>query len=109
MASESELRPFQVGLLAMIGSTRKARTRDPLYTGTVLRCPMPNSPFAVCAVVAAASFAPLIAQETKAISRLTTEHYFDLERVSDAQISPDGSRTVYTRQQVNKLEDKWNS
>src|SRR5213075_907278 len=40
---------------------------------------------------------------------LTTEHWLDWERVSDAQISPDGSRIVYTRQHVNKLEDKWES
>src|SRR5947209_9880517 len=47
------------------------------------------------------------AQETFSPTRLTTDHYFDLERISDAQISPDGSRIVYTRQQVNRLEDKW--
>jgi dipeptidyl aminopeptidase/acylaminoacyl peptidase len=29
--------------------------------------------------------------------------------VNDAQISPDGSRIVYTRQTVNQLEDKWES
>ena len=40
---------------------------------------------------------------------LTTEHYLNWERVSDAQISPDGSRIVYTRQAVNQLEDKWDS
>src|SRR5947207_9741278 len=49
------------------------------------------------------------AQETRSDTRLTTEHYLDWERVSDAQISPDGSRIVYTRQHVNKLEDKWDS
>jgi hypothetical protein len=32
-------------------------------------------------------------------NRLTTEHYFDLERISGPQISPDGARIVYTRQQ----------
>jgi len=47
------------------------------------------------------------AQETFAPNRLTTDHYFDLERISDAQISPDGTRIVYTRNQVNRLEDKW--
>ena len=49
------------------------------------------------------------AQETRSTTLLTTEHYLDWERVSDAQISPDGSRIVYTRQHVNKLEDKWDS
>jgi len=32
----------------------------------------------------------LVAQETRSSTRLTTEHYLDWERVSDAQISPDG-------------------
>src|SRR5262249_43513193 len=35
------------------------------------------------------------------------EHYFDLERIGDAQISPDGRRIIYTRTQVNRLEDRW--
>ena len=50
-----------------------------------------------------------VAQETPSPTRLTSEHYFDLERISGAQISPDGARIVYTRQQVNRLEDKWDS
>jgi dipeptidyl aminopeptidase/acylaminoacyl peptidase len=49
------------------------------------------------------------AQETRSSTLLTTEHYLDWERVSDAQISPDASRVVYTRQYVNQLEDKWES
>jgi dipeptidyl aminopeptidase/acylaminoacyl peptidase len=53
--------------------------------------------------------AALRAQETRSSTLLTTEHYLDWERVSDAQISPDGSRVVYTRQHVNQLEDKWES
>src|SRR5437763_1033511 len=53
--------------------------------------------------------AALRAQETGSDTLLTTEHWLDWERVSDAQISPDGSRIVYTRQHVNKLEDKWES
>src|SRR5438309_1820874 len=53
--------------------------------------------------------AALRAQETHSSTLLTTEHYLDWERVSDAQISPDGSRIVYTRQAVNTLEDKWES
>ena len=58
---------------------------------------------ALCAGVA------LRAQEKRSDTFLTTEHYLDWERVSDAQISPDGSRIVYTRQHVNQLEDKWDS
>lgn len=49
----------------------------------------------------------VMAQEKPSQTRLTTEHYFDLERIGDAQISPDGRRIVYTRQQVNRVEDKW--
>src|SRR5437763_599458 len=51
----------------------------------------------------------LRAQETRSSTRLTTEHYLDWERVADAQIAPDGSRIVYTRQYVNQIEDKWES
>src|SRR4030095_14351893 len=51
----------------------------------------------------------LVAQETRSSTLLTTEHYLNWERVNDAQISPDGSRIVYTRQAVNQLEDKWES
>jgi len=47
------------------------------------------------------------AQETRSATRLTNDHYFDFERVSNAQISPNGTRIVYTRQQVNKIEDRW--
>jgi dipeptidyl aminopeptidase/acylaminoacyl peptidase len=57
--------------------------------------------------VAALGSAALVAQETRSTTLLTTEHYLDWERVSDAQISPDGSRILYTREHVNKMEDKW--
>ena len=50
-----------------------------------------------------------VAQETRSATRLTNDHYFDFERVSNAQISPDGARIVYTRQQANKIEDRWDS
>jgi dipeptidyl aminopeptidase/acylaminoacyl peptidase len=65
----------------------------------------------IVAAVAAATIAgaALHAQEKPSSTLLTTEHYLDWERVSDAQISPDGSRIVYTRQAVNKLEDKFES
>src|SRR5258708_6835969 len=49
------------------------------------------------------------AQEQRSPNLLTTDHYMDLERISDAQIAPDGSRIVYTRQHVNVLDDKWDS
>jgi Tol biopolymer transport system component len=64
--------------------------------------------------VAAVAFAALggfalHSQETRSTTLLTTDHYLDWERVRDAQISPDGSRIVYTREHVNKLEDKWDA
>src|SRR5438067_10950200 len=64
----------------------------------------------ICSVaLAAAGGAALRAQEMRSDTLLTTEHYLDWERVSDAQIAPDGSRIVYTRQHVNAIEDKWES
>ena len=63
----------------------------------------------ICAAGTAVGSGGLKAQETRSDTFLTTEHWLDWERVSDAQISPDGSRIVYTRQHVNKLEDKWES
>ena len=60
-------------------------------------------------IAAAVAVSAISAQETKSATWLTTEHYMDLERVSDVQISPDGTRIVYTRQHVNALEDKWES
>ena len=61
---------------------------------------------AACAALAAFTAA---AQETRSATRLTNDHYFDFERVSNAQISPDGARIVYTREQANKIEDRWDS
>jgi len=61
----------------------------------------------IAAISVGAGVAPARAQETFSPNRLTTDHYFDLERITDAQISPDGTRVVYTRSQVNRLEDKW--
>ncbi|MFN2398752.1 MAG: prolyl oligopeptidase family serine peptidase [Gemmatimonadaceae bacterium] len=49
------------------------------------------------------------AQETPSDTLLTVGHYLDFESVGDPQISPDGSRIVYTRRWVNRLEDKWES
>jgi Tol biopolymer transport system component len=65
--------------------------------------------FAVAFAIAAIGSIALHGQETRSTTLLTTEHYLDWERVNDAQISPDGARIVYTRQAVNKLEDKWES
>ncbi len=53
--------------------------------------------------------APAAAQETPSDTLLTVEHYLDYEQVAGPQISPDGSRIVYTRRYVNRLEDRWES
>jgi dipeptidyl aminopeptidase/acylaminoacyl peptidase len=63
----------------------------------------------VVAAGIATAGAALGAQETPSATLLTTEHWLDWERVNDAQIAPDGSHIVYTRQTVNQLEDKWES
>src|SRR5580700_7352928 len=65
--------------------------------------------FAVLAVVVPLVAFTAAAQETHSATRLTNDHYFDLERVSNAQISPDGAHILYTRQQANKIEDRWDS
>lgn len=60
-------------------------------------------------LLAAALSVPGWSQEKPSPTRLTNDHYFDLERISDAQISPDGAHIVYIRQQANKIEDRWES
>ncbi len=50
-----------------------------------------------------------IPSPASAIDRLQLDTYLDMERVSDPQLSPDGSRVVYTRRMVNKVEDKWDA
>ena len=53
--------------------------------------------------------APCSAQETQSLNVFTTKHSLDLERISNAQISPDGRQIIYARGWVNQLEDKWES
>ena len=57
-------------------------------------------------VALAFATAPAAAQDA---DRLTVDRYMDWERVSDPQLSPDGSQIVYTRGWINKLEDRWES
>jgi dipeptidyl aminopeptidase/acylaminoacyl peptidase len=64
---------------------------------------------AVLAAFVSLAALPAGSQETRSATRLTNDRYFDFERVSNAQISPDGARIVYTRQQANKIEDRWDS
>ena len=46
---------------------------------------------------------PIEGQETV---RLSLDHYMDLETVSGPQISPDGSRVVYTRSWFDMVNDR---
>ncbi len=57
----------------------------------------------LAASLAAFAAAPLPAQQSRA---LQLEQYLDWEWVSNPQISPDGSRIVYTRQWVDKVNDR---
>ena len=49
-------------------------------------------------------FSTSVAAQTK--TRLSLEHYFEMEFVSDPQISPDGDRIVYTRQWIDRVNDR---
>lgn len=64
---------------------------------------------ASAAVLAFAMADGVSAQEKPSSTRLTIEHYLDLEQIGDAQISPDGKRIIYTRRVVNRMDDRWDS
>ena len=51
----------------------------------------------------------LAAQEKASDTLLTVDHYLDFETVSDPQISPDGTRIIYSRRFVDKQKDAWQS
>ncbi len=61
--------------------------------------------------LAALLFVPSVvrSQETASDTLLTVSHYLDWEQVAEPQISPDGSRIVYTRRWVNKIDDRWDA
>src|ERR687896_2592904 len=50
--------------------------------------------------------AVLAAQNTASSDRLTLDLYLEYETVSDPQISPDGSQIIYTRQWMDKQNDR---
>jgi dipeptidyl aminopeptidase/acylaminoacyl peptidase len=52
---------------------------------------------------------PAGAQEVPSDTLLTVNHFLNWERVSDPQIAPDGSRLVYTRSTVDRMQDRWES
>ena len=45
-------------------------------------------------------------QNSAASDRLTLDLYWEYEVVSDPQLSPDGSQIIYTRQWIDKVNDK---
>ncbi len=51
----------------------------------------------------------LAAQEKASDTLLTVDHYLDFESVSDPEISPDGTRIIYSRRFVDKQKDAWES
>ena len=58
-------------------------------------------------VIAPVALVP--AQEKKSDTLFTVEKFLDYEQVADPQISPDGTQIIYTRRQVNKLEDRFDA
>ena len=50
--------------------------------------------------------AALAAQNTAASDRLTLDLYWEYETVADPQLSPDGTQIIYTRQWIDKVNDK---
>ena len=66
-----------------------------------------RTPWIVAAAVLL-PLAPLPAQmQARAASDVfSVERYLDLEQVANPQISPDGTRIVYTRGYVNRVEDR---
>src|SRR5499433_4140097 len=60
--------------------------------------------FQFCVLMLSALFAPVSAQSTQ--NKLTIQDVFNVETVSDPQISPDGKRIVYVRQFADIMSDK---
>ena len=63
--------------------------------------------FFLCLALAWAGSA--IAQNVDDPALLSVDQYLDLEAASNPQLSPDGSQIVYTRNFIDKIEDRWSS
>lgn len=61
----------------------------------------------LCALLLAALPISSLAQAPS--DRVTIDEYLDLERVLEPKLSPDGSQIIYTRQWVDKINDRWES
>ena len=62
--------------------------------------------FGLVALTVFASAFMLVSEAAAQDQRLSLENYLDMESVSNPQISPDGSRIIYTRQWVDKVNDR---
>lgn len=60
----------------------------------------------VLLVIALVAPASLMAQAQAPSNRLTIDQYLDLEGVSNPKLSPDAAQIIYTRQWVDKVNDK---
>ncbi|HSG01718.1 MAG TPA: hypothetical protein VLA20_11325, partial [Vicinamibacterales bacterium] len=57
--------------------------------------------------LAVALFAPAGAHaQSRPVQKLQLEQFFDMESVSNPKISPDGTRIIYTRGWVDKVNDR---
>ncbi len=61
------------------------------------------------AVLAFALLVPSPTLQAQRDSTITIASYFDMETVSDPQVSPDGRRIVFTRRFANTREDRWDT
>ena len=62
--------------------------------------------FGLVALMLSVSACLLASEASAQGQRLLLETYLDMESVSDPQISPDGSRIIYTRRWVDKVSDR---
>ena len=61
------------------------------------------------ALLALLVLVPAVAARAQRDSTVTIASYFDLETVSDPQVSPDGRQIIYTRRFANVREDRWDT
>ena len=57
-------------------------------------------------LVAGLALLPLSAGAQAADDRLTLDLYLEYESVSDPRLSPDGQQVIYTRQSIDKVNDR---
>jgi dipeptidyl aminopeptidase/acylaminoacyl peptidase len=74
------------------------------------RCTLRTARVLVAAIaLGPAAAMPLVAQRPAADSVFSVNRYLEYETVADPQLSPDGSRVVYTRRWVDTQNDRWES